>query len=376
MKFLWVGKTTGRYIAPIKFSKLERPMNKGGLGILNLKQWNRAAFAKHIDTYYNGTDSLWAIWSKRNVTKGCSLCNMSKPQNMSWTWQSIFKIKETFLPLIQMNTFPIYCVSFWDDPWLDKGFILRRQLSYNEIRQSGIHSKMKVRDFLSNNNRIQSFSSNPRVQCIWNIIRRFTSLSTSTARIVWGDNKAKFSIGDGYEFLMKNGTIPRWNWWKRTWSLNGSFRDNLLLWKVLNRAVLSKTKLACMGMNVNIYCSFCCDHPETVEHLYFECSYIKQIWNVVMSKLKRDNVSQDNRVEWEIIHAKTGSNNKVKRLFTVVMKSFISAMCKERNNRVFEVSKVKSDVELKNWIIHEIKQTMGTQTYSIDPGIYASFLKY
>jgi hypothetical protein len=178
MRFFWTGRTMGRYLAPIKFSSLEIPLNKGGLGLFNLKQWNKTAFAKHIDTLYNNPDSLWARWSEMNVIKGKNLWNMNKPQNLSWTWQCIFKLKDHVLPLIQMNTDPIYKVKFWDDPWLDKGYIIRRKLSYNEIIQTGIHLSTYVLDVLHIFQGVGKNSSNQNIQIIWDKIRHFTPLQS------------------------------------------------------------------------------------------------------------------------------------------------------------------------------------------------------
>ena len=172
---------------------------------------------------------------------------------------------------------------------------------------------------------------------------------------------------------MKNEEQPKWKWWKRTWCLDSSYRENLLLWKVLNRAVHTRAKLVCMGMVVDIACLFCSEQVETVEHLFFECNYIKQLWYAVLNKQNINMCSTDNCVQWEIIFEKSGNKGNKKRLFTVLLKRFIHTVWKERNSRVFQPSRVKSDGDFKMLMMNEMKLTMRMQSFDIEPGILSSF---
>lgn len=64
-----------------------------------------------------------------------------------------------------------------------------------------------------------------------------------------------------------------------------------MLWKVINCALLTKVKLVCAGIDVDILCTFCISPSETVEHLYFECDEIKDLSKKVLMKLRRIDVT-------------------------------------------------------------------------------------
>jgi hypothetical protein len=280
----------------------------------------------------------------------------------------MFKLKEYVLPLIQMNTDPIYKVKFWDDPWLEKGYIIRRKLSFNEIMQTGIHQSTFVMDVLHTFQGLGRYSSNQRIQIIWDKIRQFSPLQSTSPRIVWGEKKAGFKIGETYKYMQRNSDMHAWTWWKRVWNNDSSMRENLFLWKVLKRAILTKAKLASMGMNLDMNCPFCSEFVETVEHLFFECDIIMQNWAEIMVSIDGHCPSIDNSMEWNRIHAKTGSKQKNKRKNTVVLKSFLYAVWKERNTRIFDANNGKTDASFKIWIKHEVIRSLQMMCVR-DPGI-------
>jgi hypothetical protein len=145
-------------------------------------------------------------------------------------------------------------------------------------------------------------------------------------------------------------------------------RENLLLWKVLKRAILTKAKLAIMGMNIDVICPFCSENVETVEHLFFECELIMQIWTDIMVSIEGSSPSLDNFIEWNRIQSMTRGKQKQNRINTVVLKRFIYAVWKERNTRIFDANNGKTDATFKLWIKHEVKCSL-EMLFVHDPGI-------
>lgn len=56
MRFFWKGSTQGQYMAPISSIQIEKPLRNGGLGIINISRWNKAAISKYFDDFINKKD--------------------------------------------------------------------------------------------------------------------------------------------------------------------------------------------------------------------------------------------------------------------------------------------------------------------------------
>ena len=50
-------------------------------------------------------------------------------------------------------------------------------------------------------------------------------------------------------------------------------------YKILNSILYTSTKLYNIGFATDNNCSFCKSHPETLSHLFFDCTYSQTFWN-------------------------------------------------------------------------------------------------
>lgn len=69
MRFFWKGNTTSKFLAPIAYTCMEKPVNKGGLGLLDIVAWNKAAHSQHLDDFLSNKKSLWVEWSRKHIIK-------------------------------------------------------------------------------------------------------------------------------------------------------------------------------------------------------------------------------------------------------------------------------------------------------------------
>jgi len=60
------------------------------------------------------------------------------------------------------------------------------------------------------------------------------------------------------------------------------------LLRALKRKRLTKDKLTQIGVIQGNICSLCNSQPETIDHLYFECSYSRYLWALCKLKLGMD----------------------------------------------------------------------------------------
>lgn len=76
--YLWKGSLEGRYTARIVWDTIVLPKEGGGLGLRNLKAWNRTCSLKLVWLLLFRTDSIWVAWIHQNVIKDCSFWEMKE----------------------------------------------------------------------------------------------------------------------------------------------------------------------------------------------------------------------------------------------------------------------------------------------------------
>ncbi len=72
---------------------------------------------------------------------------------------------------------------------------------------------------------------------------------------------------------------------KKIWKFKIPLKIKIFLWLVLKNRILTKDNLFKRGWRkCDKLCQFC-DKEESIQHLFFECSVAKLIWNVMLCAL-------------------------------------------------------------------------------------------
>lgn len=70
------------------------PKQAGGLHILNMKLWNRAALCKHLWRLHHKKESLWIRWVHGYYVKQHEVMEMAVPKQCSWLLRKIMGLRE------------------------------------------------------------------------------------------------------------------------------------------------------------------------------------------------------------------------------------------------------------------------------------------
>lgn len=81
--FLWHGNEEGRKLNAVAWQDVCLPRSEGGLGVIQLRAWNKAALGKHLWTILTKLASLWSKWMHSNYIKGKSLWQLQIPNDCS-----------------------------------------------------------------------------------------------------------------------------------------------------------------------------------------------------------------------------------------------------------------------------------------------------
>ncbi|XP_074277358.1 uncharacterized protein LOC141600997 [Silene latifolia] len=76
---------------------------KGGLGLKNELQWNKAALGKLVCWIATKSDDLWVRWVNHTYIKGKEWQIYVPPPNTSWYWRRICRVRDHFTAAYQHN---------------------------------------------------------------------------------------------------------------------------------------------------------------------------------------------------------------------------------------------------------------------------------
>ncbi|XP_059315596.1 uncharacterized protein LOC132066268 [Lycium ferocissimum] len=193
-------------------------------------------------------------------------------------WSQVFLLPQKVIKLIEAT-----CRSYL---WTGEATISRRALvawekqyanyyglSVNERKSYGspgcTHTTSRTKDWLT---------MEPPREASWMIrkifhMRKFWPMLASQQQLL---DRGKFQIKCAYKMLRGAVTLVPWR---------GLVCHNVacpkhvfILWLALLGRMRTKDLLLKWGMGINGTCVLCNNQPETIEHLYFECTYSHEIW--------------------------------------------------------------------------------------------------
>lgn len=75
------------------------PLSAGGLNIINLKLWNRAAICKLFWSLCRAQDKLWIKWIHEHCIKGMDVYEKSIPKQSFWVVRKILGTRDNLKAL-------------------------------------------------------------------------------------------------------------------------------------------------------------------------------------------------------------------------------------------------------------------------------------
>ncbi|XP_039045554.1 uncharacterized protein LOC120185389 [Hibiscus syriacus] len=112
-RFFWKGSDKSATGARISWTKICQLKSEGGLGLKNLKDWNKACLIKLLKNLLAGEGSLWIAWNHAYVIKGRNLCQMENRASFNWSFNRILKLRSAATTPISIRASSIKDI--WQD---------------------------------------------------------------------------------------------------------------------------------------------------------------------------------------------------------------------------------------------------------------------
>ncbi|GJR02332.1 RNA-directed DNA polymerase, eukaryota, reverse transcriptase zinc-binding domain protein [Tanacetum coccineum] len=290
--FLWNQGEAAKGKAKVSWENVCKPKKQGGLGLKDLHIWNKALLAKHVWNIATKKNSLWVKWVHSVKLREKNIWEISTDVNDSWGWKNLLCIRD----LIRDNVKHIIVSEMmrndlwrWPNEWNEKSLIFRNLVNPN--LKNGVKDK-----------------------------------------VVWRNKDGKdmeFSVSIANNDMCEQGQDIAW------WKLNRlSTQDKFKNWGdyAINR------------------CCLCCQDAENLNHLMFQCSFSKEIWNKIslLAEIKTNRAELMGVIQFL---SEIGNKNNIKSIVRrIAFAACLYGIWNERNSRIFKDSKRSYEEVLKSII--------------------------
>src|SRR6266540_4000229 len=134
------------------WDKVCKPINKGGLGVINLTLQNDALLLKHLDKFYNKKDLPWVslIWNKYYKNK---VPHATREVGSFWG-KDVLRLNVLYKGIAKSNLGRGETVQVWDDLWADSVLSTK----YNSLYAYVKNPRISVQNMLATTDIISMFN--------------------------------------------------------------------------------------------------------------------------------------------------------------------------------------------------------------------------
>jgi len=275
---LWRGNTESKRGGNLAaWPLVQRPMKKGGLGIKNLYLQNDSLLMKQLHKFYSKDKTPWVqqIWFKYYDNK---VPHSQRARGSFW-WKDVFKLKDLYIEITKVQLGDGTSTLFWKDNWaggvLEDLFPAIAGYSKNDNISIREMSEAASLDELFNIPISQQASD--QLDQVSQLIQNFSLTDNGDQRLFsWG---AQYKAPKLYKLAFSEHQVPVVFSW--VWKCKVTPRVKFFAWLILVDRLNTRDMLARRNFNVqpNNLCVLCSDNcVETIDHLFFDCSFAKQCW--------------------------------------------------------------------------------------------------
>ncbi|XP_019245163.1 PREDICTED: uncharacterized protein LOC109225027 [Nicotiana attenuata] len=144
----------------------------------------------------------------------------------------------------------------------------------------------------------------------------------------------KFSIKAMYSKL--RGDFTKVSWRRMTCNNAGLPKWTFTLYLAGHRRLLTRERLGRWGFLEDTSCAPCNSEEETIDHLFFKCSFSAQVWAAMLEwqGIKRQVMAWGQELEWAERQYK--GKSRTAEVYRMVLAGSIYYIWQERNAQIFQ----------------------------------------
>ncbi|KAJ9538957.1 hypothetical protein OSB04_031690 [Centaurea solstitialis] len=281
--FLWTQGDPSRGRCKVAWTLVCRPRNCGGLGFRRLAVWNRALIAKNLWAVLSNRKCLWVDWIRQYSFRNHNFWKVRKNNRWSWVLAKMMLIRPEIRRCVTVRIGSGLTTNAWHDTWLSCG-PLSEVISARFIHGMSLSSTTTVRQLLD--------TFHDGWPDAW--ITRYPILADVQLPTImndvpdvhcWDDlDRGVCTVHGMYNSLM--GTLDVVQWAGSVWFKGHIPKHSFCMWVACLHRLPTQDRLATWKHDPpDLMCSLCGLMPDSHNHLFFECTYARQVWIQVLHKV-------------------------------------------------------------------------------------------
>jgi hypothetical protein len=290
-KFLWGGVGEEFKFHLVNWPKVCSPIREGGLGIRNLRCFNRALLGKWLWRFASEPEACWrkVVEAKYGSERGGWRSRFRAGPHGMGLWKAICMEWHCFSSHIRLIPGDGSRISFWGEVWcgslpLKEAFPGLYSLACN--KEASIADNL---DLLSGSQQWNiTFMRSLNDWEVEDLAPFYSLLYSSTLnggvdKIWWVPNrKGKFEVKSFYNILISNVSVPFP--WKSIWRTKAPPRVAFFVWSAALGKILTMDNLRKKNMVLINRCGMCKKDEESIDHLLIHCECAQFLWNAFFSR--------------------------------------------------------------------------------------------
>ena len=173
-----------------------------------------------------------------------------------------------------------------------------------------------------------------------------------TDRLAWThSHNGQYTVKSGYYQWQKNhivvAEIRQSRGWSKLWSLQIPHKMRVFLWRFCRNNIPVRYLIRGKGITIPICCPMCPGDVEHVLHLFFDCGFAKECWQIV--GLSYNMWTVENAADWLLERLSTDSSEVLSKIATVMWGVWFA-----RNKKIFE-EKVMTPAAVMSWSRNQVQ---------------------